>query len=109
MCISRNESFGSRSPGASGSRQEAGSAIRKPTTVRLKLALPLERVEYSAPIMILLSRSHALLASKSGLLVAALAPALLLTLATRAQDLPAPQPSPVPGLAYEEPFFPKAK
>jgi hypothetical protein len=59
--------------------------------------------------MSLLSRSRRLLASKSGLLVAALAPALLLSTAARAQDQPAPQPSPVPGLAYEEPFFPKAK
>jgi hypothetical protein len=34
---------------------------------------------------------------------------MLLALAARAQDLPAPQPSPVPGLAYEEPFFSNAK
>ena len=59
--------------------------------------------------MILLFRSRRLLASKTGLLVAALAPALLFALAARGQDLPAPQPSPVPGLAYEEAFFPKAK
>jgi hypothetical protein len=59
--------------------------------------------------MILLSRIRRLLASKSGLLAAALAPALLLGLATHSQDLPAPQPSPVPDLAYDEPFFPKAK
>src|ERR1017187_3868854 len=59
--------------------------------------------------MILLSRIRRLLASKSGLLAAAFAPALLLGLAAHSQDLPAPQPSPVPGLAYEEAFFPKAK
>jgi hypothetical protein len=59
--------------------------------------------------MILLFRSHRLFASKSGRLVAALAPAMLLALAAHAQDLPAPRPSPVPGLAYEEPFFPNAK
>src|SRR5271165_2090925 len=58
--------------------------------------------------MLLLFRSRRLLAFKSGLLAAALARAGLLALAAHAQDPPAPRPSPVPGLAYEEPFFPKA-
>jgi hypothetical protein len=54
-------------------------------------------------------RIRRLLVANTGLLAAALAPALLLAPAGRAQDLPAPQPSPLPGLAYEEPFFPNAK
>jgi hypothetical protein len=37
------------------------------------------------------------------------ASALLLAGAGLAQDLPTPQPSPLPGLAYQEPFFPDAK
>ena len=75
----------------------------------INLAVPSKRVGYSAPIMILLCCSRRLLASKSGMLLAALAPALLLALAARAQDLPAPLPSLVPGLAYEESFFPNSQ
>jgi len=33
---------------------------------------------------------------------------LLFPFAAHSQDLPAPQPSPLPGLTYQEPFFPKA-
>ena len=44
--------------------------------------------------------------TKTSLFVAALA--LLLAPAAHAQDLPAPQPSPLPGLAYDAPFFPNA-
>jgi hypothetical protein len=47
--------------------------------------------------------------TKTSLFVAALASALLLAPAAHAQDLPAPQPSPLPGLAYDAPFFPNAK
>jgi hypothetical protein len=50
-----------------------------------------------------------LLASKTGVFLASLGTALLLGWAALAQDLPAPQPSPLPGLTYEEPFFPNAK
>jgi hypothetical protein len=59
--------------------------------------------------MILRFRSRWFRASKSGQLLATLASALLLVVPAHAQDLSAPQPSPVPGLAYEEPFFPNAK
>jgi hypothetical protein len=45
----------------------------------------------------------------TALLGVALASALLLAPAGQAQDLPAPQPDPLPGLAYQEPFFPNAK
>jgi hypothetical protein len=59
--------------------------------------------------MILPFRIRRIAAFKMGLSAAALAPGLLLALAGRAQDVPAPQPSPLPGLAYEVPFFPNAK
>jgi hypothetical protein len=41
--------------------------------------------------------------------IAASASALLLAWAGQAQDLPAPRPSPLPGLTYQEPFFPNSK
>jgi len=46
--------------------------------------------------------------AKAGLFVAFLASALLFAWAGQAQDLPAPQPSPLPGLTYDVPFFPNA-
>jgi zinc carboxypeptidase len=42
-------------------------------------------------------------------LVAAAASGLLLARVGMAQDSPAPQPTPLPGLAYDVPFFPNAK
>ena len=49
------------------------------------------------------------IASATGVFVAALALAFLLAGPSLAQDQLAPQPSPLRGLAYNEPFFPEAK
>jgi hypothetical protein len=63
----------------------------------------------SSPLPLAVRRIRLFSVCKTGLLVAALASTLLLAWAGRAQDLPAPQPSPLPGLSYEKPFFPDAQ
>jgi hypothetical protein len=50
-----------------------------------------------------LRKIRLLLASRTSLL------AVALVMSADAQDLPPPQPSPLPGLNYDEPFFPKAQ
>ena len=72
------------------------------------LAFPSGTTEYSAPMMTSSVRPISNLAFKTNAFVAAFASALLLTQAASAQYSPAPQPSPLPGLTYDVPFFPNA-